>query len=221
MYNSHTVSPEYIICFVGTPSFPENPWKWSCHCIPPCLRTWVCRQKAGAGLCLFRLLLLEKTLAKPLSPHALTSPIPLFFGGDIYSNNNNKNHRAQRSYLWPWLFIVVKFYSWYLALPLFLYCRIEQTRSFILLKNLAKYYPMHLKTAEGNDLAIFLSWYQNSIIFSLSEKIWKLTSLQLTFRGPIFLRWMFAFARCGPEDTSEGNTSSVLKMHRMWGGSKY
>ena len=37
------------------------------------------------------------------------------------------NHRAQRSCLWPWLLIVVKFYSWYHASPLFLYCKIKQT----------------------------------------------------------------------------------------------
>ena len=30
-------------------------------------------------------------------------------------------HRAKRSYLWPRLLIVVKFYGWYRASPLFLY----------------------------------------------------------------------------------------------------
>ena len=57
-----------------------------------------------------------------------------------------RSHRAQRIYLWPWLLIVVKFYSWYRASPLFLYCWIEQT-----VINVVKYYPMLRKTAEGND----------------------------------------------------------------------
>ena len=37
------------------------------------------------------------------------------------------SHRAQRSYLWPWLLIAVQFFGWYHALTLLLYCKIEHT----------------------------------------------------------------------------------------------